>query len=249
MKGRSKMKKNIIGRLAAAFMAAGIMACQALTGFADGDVELDCSYAVESESWTQSVKFNYNNDDPNGALGFDATRLTKDSVFTVKYDIIEEHIDEATATGYPMEMIFQSWTNPDTPNVTADGAVWARVAPASVDTENNIETFVYDDIVAAYGSDNFEKIDCVLFGSTNDAKILVTSVTVSACKDKGAHWVDPSIAEREKAAAKKNVIGIVIGIAAGIAVAVGVIWFIISRKSREAFDITTGEFVDKKDAR
>lgn len=242
------MKRNIIGKFAAAIMAAGIMACQALSVFADGDVQLDCKNAVESENWTQSVKFNYDNNDPNGTLGFDATRITEDTVFTVEYDVLEEHIPEDAATGYPMEMIFQSWTNPDTPNVTADGAVWARVAPASIDTDKNIETFNYADIVAAYGSDNFEKVDCVLFGSTNDAKIKVKAVTVSACKDKGSHWVDPSIAEKEKAAAKKNIIGIVVGIAAGIAVAVGVIWFIISSKSREAFDITTGEFVDKKDA-
>ncbi len=244
------MKRNFIGKLAAALMAAGIMAAQAVTVFADGDVVLDCSEAIESDNWSQSVKFGYNSDDPNGAKNFDATRMTADSVIKVSYDIVEDHgLDETQATGYPVELIFQSWSNPDTPVVGSDGGVWAKVAPAKIDTENNTEEFNYADIVEAYGTDNFEKVDCVLFGSTNDAKILVKEVSVTNCKDKGDHWIDPSIAEQEKAATKKNIVGIVIGIVAGVAVAVGVIWFIISRKSREAFDVTTGEFVDKRDAK
>ncbi|MBQ8965457.1 hypothetical protein [Ruminococcus sp.] len=242
--------KNVIGKIAAALMAAGIMAAQAVTVCADSDVTLDCTSAIESDNWSQSVKFGYNSEDPADTASFDATRMTENSVIKVSYDIIEDHqLDETQATGYPVELIFQSWSNPDTPMVGTDGGVWAKVAPAKIDTENNTEEFNYADIVAAYGSDNFEKVDCVLFGSTNDAKILVKSATVTNCKDEGSHWVDPSIAEQEKAATKKNIVGIVVGIVAGIAVAVGVIWFIISRKSREAFDVTTGEFVDKKDAR
>ena len=246
------MRKVNIKKFMSVLMAAGIMAAQVICVSADealADVELDCSGAIESDNWTQSAKYGYNSADPvNDLTAFDATRMTKDTVITVNYDIIEEHIDEATATGYPVELIFQSWSSPDTPMATGDGAVWAKVAPANVDTDYNIETFSYADIVEAYGSDNFDKVDCILFGSTNDAKILVKGVTVSNCKAEGSHWVDPTIEEEEKAATKKNVTGIVVGVVAGIAVAVGVIWFIISRKSREAFDITTGEFVDKKDA-
>ena len=245
-----KMKKNLFGKVMAVLMAAGIMAAQAISVSADAtaDVELDCSGAIESDNWSQSAKFGYNSEDPvNDLTSFDATRLTKDSVITVSYDVIETY-EPSDPTGFPVELILQSWSSPDTPMATGDGSVWAKVVPANVDTDYNIETFNYADIVEAYGSDNFEKVDCVLFGSTNDAKILVKSIKISNCAETGSHWVDPSIAEEAKAATKKNVTGIVIGIVAGIAVAVGVIWFIISRKSREAFDITTGEFVDKKDA-
>jgi len=250
------MRNGIFKKFASVLMAAGIMTGSALTAFADGDVTLDCSDAIESENWTQSVKFGYNREDPNGAKNFDATRMTPDSVIKVTYDIVEDHFDETTATGYPVELIFQSWSYPDSPLAGSDGGLWAKVAPATVDAASNTEEFAYADIVAAYGSDNFEKVDCVLFGSTNDAKILVTGVTITNCKDEGNHWVDPSIAQaaeeaekKEKANTKKNIIGIVVGIAAGVIVAVGVLWFIISSKSREAFDVTTGEFVDKKDAK
>ncbi len=249
------MRNKLFSRITTALMAAFVMAGQSVIAFADGDVQLDCSNAVESDNWTQSVQFNYNAEDPDDLKSFDATRITDQSVVTVKYDILETYETE-TPTGYPVELIIQSWSNPDTPMVNATGGVWGKVAPAEVDTENNTESFNYADIVTAYGSDNFEKVDALLFGSTNDAKIKVNSVTITNCKDEGNHWVDPAIAEQEKAAQekekeakKKNIVGIIIGIVAGVAVAVGVIWFIISSKSREAFDVSTGEFVDKKSAK
>jgi len=249
------MNKKIFSRISAAVMAAAIMAGQAIVACAYGDVQLDCTNAVESDNWTQSIQFNYNNNDPDDLKSFDATRMTDQSVITVTYDILETY-ETDSPTGFPVELIFQSWSSPDTPMVKADGGVWAKVVPAEIDEENNTESFNYADIVAAYGSDNFEKVDAVLFGSTNDAKIKVKSVTITNCNDQGSHWVDPSIAEqakeaqeKEKEAQKKNIIGIIIGIIAGVAVAVGVIWFIISSKSREAFDVSTGEFVDKKDAK
>lgn len=250
------MRRKFFGKLTAALMAAFVMAGQAITVYAESDVQLDCSAAIESDNWSQSIQFVYNNKDPSDPKGFDATRMTENSVITVTYDILETYEVEGP-TGFPVELIFQSWSYPDTPMMNENtGGVWAKVVPAEVDTVNNVETFNYADIVAAYGSDNFEKVDSVLFGSTNDAKIKVNSVTISNCKDEGCHWVDPSIAEqekeaqeKEKEAKKKNIAGIIIGIVAGIAVAVGVIWFIISSKSREAFDVSTGEFVDKKSAK
>ena len=258
-----KMKNKVFGKITTAVMAAAIMAGQAITAFADSDVKLDCSNAVESNNWTQSIQFTYNNDDPDDLKCFDATRMTDQSVITVSYDILETYETDGP-TGYPVELIFQSWSNPeDTSMVNVTGGVWAKVAPVELDAENNIESFNYEDIVAAYGTDNFEKVDAVLFGSTNDAKIKIKAVTITNCKDEGHHWVDPAIAEQAKAqqekekeaqekvkaAEQKNIIGIIIGIVAGVAVAVGVIWFIISSKSREAFDVSTGEFVDKKDAK
>ena len=259
-----KMKNKVFGKITTAVMAAAIMAGQAITAFADSDVKLDCANAVESSGWTQSVEFRYNNDDPDDLKGFDATRMTDQSVITVSYDILETYETDGS-TGFPVELIFQSWSYPEDTSMvnTATGAVWAKVAPVEVDEENNTESFNYEDIVAAYGTSNFEKVDAILFGSTNDAKIKITAVTITNCKDEGHHWVDPAIAEQAKAqqekekeaqekvkaAEQKNIIGIIIGIVAGVAVAVGVIWFIISSKSREAFDVSTGEFVDKKDAK
>lgn len=251
IKGVIVMKRNFFKNAAMALMALGLMAGQAVTAFADGDVVLDCTSAIESEDWSQSVKFGYSSDKPDDPQFFDATRMTESSVITVSYEIIEQ---KEGGTAYPVELIFQSWSYPDTPMAAADGGVWAKVAPAEIG--ENTESFNYADIVAAYGTDNFEKVDCVLFGSTDSAKMKVTGVTVTNCTDEGHHWIDPSILEAEEnrakeqaEAKKKNIIFIIVGIVAGIAVAVGVIWLIISKKSSEAFDVSTGEFVDKKDAK
>ncbi len=245
-------------------MAAGIMTANTAV-FAGAsakleDVTLDPKDAIEADAWAQSAIFTYSAEDDST---FDATRITEDSVITVTYDIVEE---QGGSTGYPVELIFQSWSNPDTPMVKADGGVWAKVAPigaGSGDADYSVsEQFAYADIVEAYGTDNFEKVDSILFGATDVAKIKVTGVTISNClpASEGTHWVDPEIKKAEEEAKKaeekkdkenkkKNVIGIAVGIAAGIIVAVGVIWFIISRQSKEAFDVNTGEFVDKKNAK
>ena len=59
------MKKNIFGKISAAVMAAAIMAGQAIVACAYGDVQLDCTNAVESDNWTQSIQLNYNNNQNN----------------------------------------------------------------------------------------------------------------------------------------------------------------------------------------
>lgn len=259
------MKNRVVSRFITGAMAAGIAANCGLVFSVSADkktedVTLDASSAIEADAWTQSAIFTYSADDDKT---FDATRMTEDSVIKVEYDIIEAH--EATV-GYPVELIFQSWSNPDTPMVKADGGVWAKVAPVGAGTAEAdysvSEEFAYADIVAAYGTDNFEKVDSILFGATDDAKIKVTGVTITNClpASEGKHWVDPEIKKAEEKAKKaeekkdkenkkKNVIGIAAGIVGGIVVAVGVIWFIISRQSKEAFDVSTGEFIDKKDAK
>lgn len=241
------MKKNLYGKIAAAIVAAGIAGCQALSVSAESDVQLDCTSAIESDAWSQSVKFTYNEEDPEDLTSFDATRMTDDSVIKVSYDVLEVHDGEdVDTTGYPVELIFQSWSSPDTPMANADGSVWAKVAPSNVNEYNNTAEFTYADIAEAYGSDNFEKVDCILFGSTNDAKILVTGASVTNCADIGDHWVDPSVSEQQQAERKKSITGILVGAIAGVAVAVGVIWMILSSRSAQAFDVATGEFVDKR---
>ena len=85
------MNKKIFSRISAAVMAAAIMAGQAIVACAYGDVQLDCTNAIESDNWTQSIQFNYNNDDPDDLKSFDATRMTDQSVITVTYDILETY--------------------------------------------------------------------------------------------------------------------------------------------------------------
>lgn len=243
------MKKNMVRSILAAIWAAGMLAVQTVAVYALSDVELDCTAADECDGWAQSAKFCYSPEDPNSPTGFDASRMTEDSVVRVSYEIIEKHdVAPDDETGYPVELVFQSWSDPNTPMADKNGKVWAKVAPAKVDEKKNIELFSYSDIAKAYGSSDFDKVDCILLGSTNDAKMKVTSVTVTDCKEEGNHWVTPARVEEERAERDRSLAVIVGGTALILALLVGLIWFILGKKTNEAFDITTGEFIDKRDA-
>ena len=243
------MKKFRVRSILAAIWAAGMLTVQPTAAFALGDVELDCTAATVSDNWAQSAKFTYSPEDPNAPAGFDATRMTEDSVVRVSYELIEVHeLPEGEATGYPVELVFQSWSDPDTPLTDSDGRVWATVAPSSIDEGNNIEYFKYSDIAKAYGTNDFGKVDRMLFSSTNDAKMKVTSVTVTECKETGDHWVASAGAEAEKASRDRSLAVIVGGTALILAMIMGIIWFILGKKTGEAFDLATGEFIDKRDA-
>ena len=248
-KGSKEMKKNMVRSILAAIWAAGMLAVQTTAAYALADVELDCTAADECDGWAQSAKFCYSPDDPNAPTGFDATRMTEDSTVCVGYEIIETHeAKDGEETGYPVELVLQSWSDPDTPMTDQDGRVWAKVAPTEVDEEKNIEIFTYSDIVDAYGTSDLGKVDCMLFGSTSDAKMKVTSVKVTDCKEDGSHWVaaeklEEEIAERDRSLA------VIVGCTALImAILFGLIWFILGKKTSGAFDIATGEFIDKRDA-
>ena len=243
------MKKFRVRSILAAIWAAGMLTVQPTAAFALGDVELDCTAATVSDNWAQSAKFTYSPEDPNAPTGFDATRMTEDSVVRVSYELIEVHeLPEGEATGYPVELVFQSWSDPDTPLTDSDGRVWATVAPSSIDEGNNIEYFKYSDIAKAYGTNDFGKVDRMLFSSTNDAKMKVTSVTVTECKETGDHWVASAGAEAERASRDRSLAVIVGGTALILAMIMGIIWFRLGKKTGEAFDLATGEFIDKRDA-
>ncbi|MBR1753122.1 MAG: hypothetical protein IJ806_05985 [Ruminococcus sp.] len=239
-------KMKMISRLTAGLMTAGIMALQAMPVFADGDVVLDCKDAKESSNWSTSVDFSY----ASGA--FDATRITENSIVKVDFEVIGDRAEGSA--DYPVELIIQSWSYPESTLVTPDGQVWGKVVPSVV--EEGHEEFNWSDMIEGYGSDNFDKVDKIIFGSTNYGTVKVTGVTITNCADEGHHWIDPAILEQEEAAKqekeankKKNIVGIVVGIVAGIVAAIVAVFIFVTKKSSEAFDVSTGEFVDKKDAK
>ena len=101
-------------------------------------------------------------------------------------------------------------------------------------------TYDFESIATAYGTDDFSQVYNIIIGATDRAKITVTGITVTNCKTK-------TYAEKEEKDSKgTNPIIIVIAVIAGIAIAVVVIVIIMNKKSSEAFDVSTGKFVDKK---
>lgn len=232
------MKRKFLAHVTGMLSAVVIAVSGAVSVSADGDITLDCTNAVESSDWSQSIEFRYDNN------AFDATRMTQDSVIKVEYEVISLN-ETKDPTGYPVELIFQSWSDPqESVKVDANGAVWGKTKPSEVG--DGYEIFTYNDIAEGYGTADFSKVDNLLFGSTNDAVIKITGCTVTNCKDTGSHWVDPTIEQEEKESQRKGILGIAIGAAAGVIVALVVIWLIISKKSSQAFDVNTGKFINKK---
>lgn len=107
-----------------------------------------------------------------------------------------------------------------------DGSVWAKVSASEFD--KTTAAFKYDDIVKAYGTDNFEKVSCICFTATDVADITVKKVTVTNCIEKGSHYVDK---EEQKEQNKNNMIFTIIGIVAGIVIAVVIIVVIMNKKA------------------
>lgn len=230
--------KKIISKIAATFMAVGLSLASALSVYAadTSDVELDTSEAVSINNWGTSVKYQYD--------VFDTTRMTKDSKIKVEFTV-DNDIEVKTA---PIELVFQSWEYPDTSVALTDGTVWAKVQANTYDDKS--AEFKYTDIVAAYGSDNFEKVSCICFTATDSAKITVTKVTVTDCIEKGSHYVDEeAVKEEAKKETKNNMTFTIIGIVAGVIIAIVVVVLIMNKKSSSAYDVSSGEFVSKKDTK
>lgn len=229
-KEKRKMKKFLSVAMSAIIACASIFSCT-LTAFAENaeteDVTIDCSSAEACSNWEQSITVDQ--------ATFNATRLTKDSEIIVTFK--SEEINEKAGNKYNAELIFQSWDNTTT-SVAQDGAVWAKIAPVKFDDSS--ATYDFESIATAYGTDDFSQVYNIIIGATDRAKITVTGITVTNCKTK-------TYAEKEEKDSKgTNPIIIVIAVIAGIAIAVVVIVIIMNKKSSEAFDVSTGKFVDKK---
>ncbi len=230
-----KNLKGLFSRVFSAAAAAVIAAGCALSAYAadTSDVELDTSDAISVGNWNTSAKYQYDT--------FDTTRMTKDSEIKVEFSMDTEANKLSSA---PIELVFQSWESPDTSMAQPDGSVWAKVSAAEFDKTTAV--FKYDDIVKAYGTDNFEKVSCICFTATDVADITVKKVTVTSCIEKGSHYVDKEVQKEQN---KNNMIFTIIGIVAGVVIAVVIIVVIMNKKSSSAYDVASGEFVSKKDTK
>lgn len=103
-----------------------------------------------SQDWGQAiVKYTYNNiaegDEP-GDDGIASSALTPAAAVIVFYQ----------SESAP-EFIMQSWSG---------GASWAKIPANEFISQPGIAVFTYDDMVAAYGSDDFSTLDAVYVGDT-----------------------------------------------------------------------------------
>lgn len=169
--------KKILNSLSAAAAALFTAVLMTVTVFAQ-DYEFDVSSAKQSNgSWGQSYVHYTALSGEENAANFNPTWMTSDS------EVIVEYTYEGTASSYPAELIWQTWD--DGPNgVNPDVAgTWNKVAPYEYsDTQAK---FSYSDIVAAYGTDNFDTVYAIDIGDAG-VKLTVTSMTITNCNIESA---------------------------------------------------------------
>lgn len=163
------MKKllKMLSAAAAGFFAA---AAVAITVCAE-DYEFDVSDAKQSNgSWGQSfTEYTALDGDSKHADHFNPTWLTEDS------EIIVEYTYEGTVSRSPVELVWQTWDGPaeKNPDVLGD---WNKISPYEYDETS--AKFAYEDIVAAYGTDDFGTVYAVNVGDTG-VKLTVTKMTAT----------------------------------------------------------------------
>lgn len=152
--------------------AAGIFAVGALafTAFAE-DYTFDISEPVQSNgSWGQSFTY-YTANDQGHPGNFDATWITPES------EVIVDYTYEGETNNAPLELIWQTWEGPVEANPDVKGN-WNKISPYEYDETS--AKFSYEDIVAAYGTDDFATVYAINVGDTG-VKLTVTGVTVTNC--------------------------------------------------------------------
>ena len=135
-------------------------------GFGEADVsnlapvadEIDLGAKGTSSGWGQAAAI----DSAKNGGSFDAAWIKENAVVTVYYN-------SANAP----ELILQSWTDGK-----PDAAGWAKVAPFTVNESGTAAQFRYDDMVIAFGSDDFATyLDKLNIGDTG-ADLEVSKATI-----------------------------------------------------------------------
>lgn len=126
------------------------------------DVELPTQLAKATNgAWGQSIFYDKSQ--------FDCSRITPDTIISIEYTTEGELKNTA---GYAAELIFQNYS-------TADPQIWAKVAP--YEFTDTTASYKYDDIIAAYGSEDLSTVDNLCVGDCG-VILTVTKVTLTNCE-------------------------------------------------------------------
>lgn len=226
-----KLKKIFTSAVAA--LAASAIMC--VNAFAAGDTYTDeVKGAKDATNRQQSYSVEFSS--------FDPTRMTKDSEVIVSYEIVKgqtvsgEDNVELVAQKYPDEQ------RKDYKGKSAkvDGDDLWKIVKADSDDGKGQATFSYDSIVKAFGYSDFTVLDKLnVEAASEKTTIKCTGFKVTNVKPEkeGTHpKVETGFAWY----------WIVAAVVAAVIVVVIIVFVILNKKSDKAFDINTGEYIDKK---
>ncbi|MGN0637446.1 MAG: hypothetical protein ACI4J0_03660 [Huintestinicola sp.] len=153
--------------------AAGLFAAAALSiTVCAEDYVFDIAEPVQSNgSWGQSFTY-YTCNDQGHPGNFDATWMTSESEVIVEYTYEGDSSSRA-----PLELIWQTWDGPIEPDPDVK-STWNKISPYEYD--ETTAKFSFEDIAAAYGTENFETVYAINVGDTG-VKLTVTGVTITNC--------------------------------------------------------------------
>lgn len=226
---------KLIKRFCTAAAAALCAAALSVSVFAE-DFEMDVSEAKQSTgSYGQSLLYYTCLGNPDAADNFDPTTMTDDSEVRIEYTL---EGDYATgADGYisasPVQLIWQSWKG-GAGNSTEDK--WVQIAPYEFDEKSAV--FSYDDIAAAYGTEDFSTVYAINVGDTG-VKVTVTKMTVTNVRSastaaeteitesKAIEVTLTSAAIIENAPTETDAAPIVLGIVVGVAAVVVIVVLVV----------------------
>ncbi|MBQ5329750.1 MAG: hypothetical protein J6F31_00725 [Oscillospiraceae bacterium] len=152
--------KKIIKKAAAAVLS--ITAAMILSVSVNAeDYVFDVSSAEATSSWKQTyVHYTALTEDENTSYenNFNPVWMTPESEVLIEYEYTG---DKENMQTFPAELIWQTW---EVDGKLADGVAgtWNKVAPYEYDGSH--AKFSYEDIVKAYGTDNFYSVYCICIG-------------------------------------------------------------------------------------
>ena len=231
-----KIKKIITAFMASAVAAVSLLSMSAFaedySATVNGAVEAKVDNGNRQQSFT--VEFTV----------FDPTRLTENSVVEVTYEVT----NDAKTKGDKVELVAQKYPDEQrkdykgksgtNPLADSTGAVW-KIVKADSDDGKGKATFSYKSIVDAFGTDDFTTFDKFNVEAASESTIKCTGFKVTNVKpeSEGTH---------PKVNAGFAWYWIVIAAVAAIIVVVIIVFVILNKKSDKAFDVATGEYIDKK---
>lgn len=170
MKGKNYKMNKLLKALTASAAGIFVVGALAFTAFAE-DYTFDISEPVQSNgSWGQSFSY-YTANDEGHPGNFDATWITPDS------EVVVDYTYEGETSKAPLELIWQTWDGPKEADPNVKGK-WNKVSPYEYDETS--AKFSYDDIVNAYGTDDFSTVYAINVGDTG-VMLTVTGVTITNC--------------------------------------------------------------------
>lgn len=223
----------LIKKLTVALLSAAMLASSVLTVSAENteDIKFNLSDTAMLNSW-ENTKVDL--------AHYDTSKLTEDSQVIIEYEATklqpgdEGYSTEGDQLDYPVALAVQIYEE------NGKTGVWLRVPPATYDV--GVAVFDFSDISDACAPNTYKDIDAFNVSATSNVQVKPKALTITNCR-KGMYIEKTA---EELAEQYKTTLIIVLAAALFIIITMIVVFIIVlKKKTRQAYDVQTGQFIDK----